>query len=310
MATLGLAMSILDRPKEPITREPAFFSLQIAEARRFFDSSHVSGPLRVVGGGVERCSAAYRVSRRDFPYVGVEFVAGGGGSLTLGNEQFPLVPGMLFAYDKKVPHSISSDAQNPLVKYFVDVTGARVRPLLKEAGLQPGRVSYSLSPQSILPIFDELIRSGIEQTGPRSQRCRSALFEALVCRIGDTRVDAPGRSAPAGAFDAYLRCRREIDRSAVRLRSLRDLAERCGVSEAYMCRLFVRFGAGETPYRLLKRLKIEYAVRRLSTEPGLLVKRVAHEAGFGDAFTFSKAFRAVLGRTPSQCRATGDKATA
>ncbi|MFT3788821.1 MAG: helix-turn-helix transcriptional regulator [Tepidisphaeraceae bacterium] len=86
------------------------------------------------------------------------------------------------------------------------------------------------------------------------------------------------------------------------MHSLRELADRCGVGEAYLCRLFARFGAGETPARLLRRLKLEHAARRLSTEPGLLVKQAALDAGFGDAFTFSKAFRAMLGRSPSQVR--------
>ncbi|MFT3788822.1 MAG: AraC family ligand binding domain-containing protein [Tepidisphaeraceae bacterium] len=189
-------MSIFDRSIDANVREPAFFSLQIAEARRFFDETEPTGSLRVVGGGVERCAADYQVRRSGFPYVGVEFVARGSGRLSLGKRKFSLVPGMLFAYDKSVQHEITSEADDPLVKYFIDITGPRGRSLLKDAGLSPGQVSYSLSPQSILPIFDELIRSGLETTGPRAARCRAALFEALTCRIGDTRVGAPKKRRP------------------------------------------------------------------------------------------------------------------
>lgn len=289
-------------------REPAFYSLHTSEARRFFAPLQASErrlPLRVIGGGVERCRPGYLIERSTFEYVGVEFVARGAGTLTLAGSQHALLPGMAFCYDRSVPHRITSDDANPLVKYFVDVEGPRVRPLLEDAGLKPGRVAHSLSPHAVLSVFDELVRTGIEPAGERWRRCCAALFEAALCRIADTRVTAPPKAQASAAFDTYLQARRELNQSALSLKSGRELAKKVGIGEAYLCRLFARFAAGQTPYRLLLHLKMDYAARRLAEDPGLLIKQVARETGFGDPFSFSRAFRSVTGRAPLQARAAG-----
>jgi AraC-like DNA-binding protein len=299
------SMAKLDHTDAQSWREPAFFSLQISEARRFFaplSTAERRLPLRVLGGGVERCRPDYRIERSQFEFVGVEFVARGSGSVRLGENQFTLMPGMAFCYDGSVDHLIKSDDQNPLVKYFVSVEGPGVKPLLAESGLLPGRVAYSLSPFSVLSVFDELIRSGMARPGARWRRCCGALFEALLCVIADTRMSTPPRAYTSPAFDTYLLARRELNQSALVLHSARELAERVGVSEAYLCRLFARFSAGQTPYRLLLQLKMEYAARRLVSEPGLLVKQIASEVGFTDPFSFSRAFRSMTGRSPLQVR--------
>ncbi|MBC7783519.1 MAG: AraC family transcriptional regulator, partial [Burkholderiales bacterium] len=277
------------------SREPEFYSLQISEAKRFHFSPVSGNPgLTVIGGGVERCATDYHVQRSGFPYLGIEFVARGAGKLRLGRRNHRLIPGQLFCYDASVPHDIRSDKDDPLVKYFVDVSGSEVASLLKIAGLRPGEVLYTVSPQAILSIFDELIRSGLDEAPHARQAC-GALFQVLAYRIADTRVATPTKATPA--FDTYLRCRRELYRSAVSLHSVQALAERCGLDEAYLSRIFRRFDS-TSPYQLLRRLKMEYAARRLA-EPGVLVKQVAAETGFTDPFTFSRSFRATIGRPPS-----------
>src|SRR4051812_35188258 len=55
--------------------EPAFFSHQIDEARRFFLRLDAPWPegFNVVCGGSEHCSSQFRIARDDFPYVSVEY---------------------------------------------------------------------------------------------------------------------------------------------------------------------------------------------------------------------------------------------
>ncbi len=299
MAKIDSSMSIFDRKKSsdhPSLPEPAYYSLQISEARRFhFRIDRRIAPLQVVGGGVERCSADYRVKRENFPYTAIEFVARGSGSVLLNRREHKLVPGILFCYDKRIAHDIRSDPSDPLIKYFVDLRGTETKGLLQTAALKPGEALHTVSPQSILTIFDELIRSGLESSQFSELACAS-LFRVLIYRIAGTRLTAPAKSTPA--FETYLHCRRELYRSAVKISSVQALAERCGVDEAYLCRIFKRFDT-DSPYQLLRRLKMEYAARRLA-EPGVLVKEVAHETGFADAFTFSKSFRQTIGRSPSE----------
>jgi AraC-like DNA-binding protein len=293
-------MSILDRSKSALPHhaaEPEYFSLQIAEARRFHfpPAGRRREPLLVVSGGVERCAADYHVVRSGFPLVGIEFVASGRGKLVLGGRRVALAPGVAFCYDHRVPHDIRSDPRDPLVKYFVDLDGASARRLLRKARFLPGDAVHSASPETILSILDEIVRTG-RHAGRHVHRVLPALAQVLLLRIDEHR--APVSPARSRGFESYLHCRRVLERHAAELRSVRDLAARCGASPEYLCRLFKRFDT-QSPYRRLLHLRMAIAADRLQ-DAGVRVQDVARELGFATPFHFARLFHRTHGMPPSE----------
>jgi len=278
---------------------PEFFSHQVGEARRFCLDLHPSGrrPLAVVSAGLEHCAPDYVIQRATFPYLCIEYVVRGRGRLKLGSFDSTLKAGMAFSYGPGIPHNITTDSRDPLVKYFVDFAGERAASILVKCGLADGRVVHVFPPDCVMPLFDELIRSGMQPRANTGELC-SMLLECLALKIG--AVSAPPEAAQSRSFAAYLRCRAVIEQNFLRLRSLEQIANRCGMDDAYICRLFSRFDS-QTPYRYLLRLKISHAATELQ-KPGRLVKDVAAEVGFTDSFHFSRLFRSMLGSSPSQFR--------
>lgn len=278
---------------------PEFFSQQVGEARRFTLDLHPSGrrPLAVVSAGLEHCAPDYVIERATFPYWCIEYVVRGRGQLRLGASGWTLKAGMAFSYRPGIPHHITSDPRDPLVKYFVDFAGRRAALVLETCGLAGGRVVHVFPPDAVMPLFEELIRSGMQPRANTGELC-SKLLECLALKIG--AVSAPPEAAQSRSFAAYLRCRAVIEQHFLHLRSLEQIAERCGMDGAYICRLFSRFDS-QTPYRYLLRMKINHAAAELQ-KPGRLVKDVAAEVGFADSFHFSRLFRSMLGSSPSQFR--------
>ena len=82
--------------------------------------------------------------------------------------------------------------------------------------------------------------------------------------------------------------------------NLSQLAAHCGVTPAYLCRLFRRH-LGVTPWRYLERLRLQVA-RYLLQETGLSVADVAFLAGFNDLRNFQRLFQRAYGKTPSAVR--------
>jgi len=80
---------------------------------------------------------------------------------------------------------------------------------------------------------------------------------------------------------------------------LDDVARACAISLRYLHQLF--HGAGETPAEHLRRRRLERAHRLLATTD-LPVTQVAYTCGFASPSTFSRAFRAHFGITPSESR--------
>jgi AraC-like DNA-binding protein len=81
---------------------------------------------------------------------------------------------------------------------------------------------------------------------------------------------------------------------------LDDVARACAISLRYLHQLFQ--GTGETAAEHLRRRRLERAHRLLAT-PGIPVTQVAYTCGFASLSTFSRAFRAHFGNTPSASRA-------
>jgi AraC-like DNA-binding protein len=281
------------------TSQPAFFSLQVRAAQRFY--LNLAPPanrrLAVVCGGCEHCAPDYAIHRPTFPYYSIEVVVGGRGTLTLAGGDFALLPGTVFSYGPGVSHDIATSAADPLVKYFVDFTGRQALRLLRQHELAPGSVRRVPAPGEIQELCDALIENGLRNSRFSSRICDS-LLECLVLKIAELLV--PGDAIQSPAFATYQRCRQHIQTHSGKLKTLAQVARQCHVDPAYLCRLFHRYDH-QTPYQFLMRLKMNQAAGRLGN-PGTLVKQVAADLNFDDACHFSRAFKNIFGVSPEAFR--------
>jgi len=83
---------------------------------------------------------------------------------------------------------------------------------------------------------------------------------------------------------------------------LRELARVCGVTPAYLCRLFRRY-LDITPWQYLMQLRLQVA-ERLLRGTTMSVAAVANLVGFNDLRHFQRVFRRTYGIPPSQVRET------
>jgi AraC-like DNA-binding protein len=251
----------------------------------------------VVCGGLEHCEPDFRIDRSNFPFFSLEFVARGKGQLIMDEQAHALIAGTVFAYGPGVHHVISTDPENRLVKYFVDFMGTRALPMMREFALAPGAVVHVGSPTQVLAIFDDLITSGRENRRYQQQLC-SILLKYLILKIADTVVTGDMTGTPA--YATYHTCREYMAAHCTALQTLSQWADACHIDEAYLCRLFKRFG-DLSPYQSLMRQKMRLAASRLQ-RPETLIKEIAFELGFSSAFHFSRAFKKAYGVSPDAFR--------
>ncbi len=79
-----------------------------------------------------------------------------------------------------------------------------------------------------------------------------------------------------------------------------EVAERIGVSQAHLTRLFDRH-FGVPPLQYYRRLRMEVAASRLINS-NLSVKEIAWELGYSNPFHFSRSFRRFAGMSPVEYR--------
>ena len=108
------------------------------------------------------------------------------------------------------------------------------------------------------------------------------------------------RSAAEDSNRRLLRARDAMDRSYAEPLDVPTLARVAHVSEAHFIRTF-RATFGETPHRYLQRRRVERAMWLLrSTDRS--VTDICMDVGFTSLGTFSRTFRAIVGRSPSDYR--------
>jgi AraC-like DNA-binding protein len=279
------------RPAVP----PKFISRQVAEARRFYLNLRPAATegITVICGGWERSAADYRIQRASFPFLSVEYVAGGVGAVTLGEQTHVLGPGAFYAYGPDVPHTISTDPEKRLSKYFVNYVGTRALALMDECGLGPGTFRAVAAGDEVQKAFEDLLRAGQRGVGA-SERLVALHLEILLLTVAEAGM--PARSSAQRAFQTFKRCQRYLEEHFENVATVEQAAAACHVDVAYFCRLFARFDR-QTPYGFLQRLKMNQAASLLETSR-FLIREVADRMRM-DPFHFSRAFKRVHGLSPT-----------
>jgi AraC-like DNA-binding protein len=282
-------------------RDASSFVSHQVEASRLFFLEPGDEDFYVIFGGFERCSADYRIDRRDYPWYSLEFVNRGNGSVKLGEVEHDLRPGTFYVYGPSFPHEITSSKDNPLGKYFVGFTGAGVESFFDQYDIRSGLIARCPKGEPIRRAFDTLIDRGVRKSGLAKPLC-AMLTRQLLLMCRDDATSPVNTDSPA--YAAYTRAKEFIERNYLTTTTLDGVSKACGLEAPYLCRLFSRFH-DESPYQFLTRLRMDHASRML-LEGGDTVKAVAEAMGFKDAFHFSRVFKSVHHVPPSRFRRSMD----
>jgi AraC-like DNA-binding protein len=275
--------------------EPNYISRQVEEARRFYFGQDVTpaDDLVAICGGWERVSRDYTIQRDTFPWLCLEFVAGGRGTLRMGKETHRLERGSVFAYGPGMAHRIETDADALLSKYYLNFAGREAADLMSAVMMSPGTCRRADNADELEEALSMMMEDGIRS------RPQAPLIAALQLRVfllklaGDGLIEG---EADRRAQQTLRRGLAHIDQNFLEAATVEQVAEACHVSPSHLTRLFIRFGYGP-PYRYLLRKKMVHAAVLLDSGR-LLVREVAERLGI-DAFQFSRMFKRVHGISPS-----------
>lgn len=132
---------------------------------------------------------------------------------------------------------------------------------------------------------------------PQAWEAQAAGFRpCLRCRPDAS----PGSPAWRGTDSSVKRAMDLIDQGALEQNSLPELAERLGIGDRYLRKLFQQqLGISPQAYCLFKRCDF---AKQLLQNSQLTVTEIAHASGFGSLRQFNTQFKKYAQQTPSQLR--------
>lgn len=152
----------------------------------------------------------------------------------------------------------------------------------------PGLVPFPAAAQHQLPPLLAALRHALPAQHPAASLDLHLNILRLLALLADVMRNQ-ARPAHAAGTPPEVVAREHLDAHYARGLALAELAAHAGITPAHLGRAFKR-RYGISPGRYRDRLRLEAACTLLR-DGDLLVKEIAYQLGYPDAYTFSKAFR-------------------
>ena len=227
----------------------------------------------------------------------LHYFIGGEGHFRVGGTLHTVQPGSMFICPPRIPHAIvARKTDNPISYYAVLFTieetseaGELEAILYRTTSKPPQNIGFNYR-----FFFEELKERSRSASSVRRQ---AALYQFIsflyLIGDGDIPVGEPGNIHLEKALDMMQ------DKVFGRLR-LPEVAEKLGITESYMIRLFRR-KLNITPMKYYTRLKVEAAAALLTDTP-LAIYEIADRLNFYSEYHFSRVFKHYTGSAPSMYR--------
>lgn len=215
--------------------------------------------------------------------------------------------GTLYIYDKKyvitahqgflIPANVSAyyqaDEEDPWEYIWVHIGGSKIHEFFERAGLSAEQPVFTPTShtEEIEAILDNLL-SNLD----REYYCIGKTYELFDCIV---RYSLTKNEMPTSKKLLYVK--RIINYIQIKYSEpirVDDIAHACGFERSYLTKLF-KEATGYTlqEYLLAYRMKQAGKMLTQSLHP---IQYIAYAVGYGDAFTFSKAFKRHTGLSPSE----------
>lgn len=237
-------------------------------------------------------------SRVDNGHVLFQFTLSGEGKFEQDGQTHRLLPGTGFAVN--IPSAFryyyDDSSRRPWEFIWLNAKGEDAVRMWDRILERNGPLISLRDSSPALDRFWELYRGVSEDQLTEPTELSVRLYRFMLALL------MPDAGSPARAEAASLagKAKLYMKEHVAQPLSLREIADHCGVTGEYLCRLF-RKNEAISPLEYLRRRRIEKAVAMLRST-SLDVAEVGRRCGFESASYFGKTFKAYLGLSPSAFR--------
>lgn len=229
------------------------------------------------------------------PHYIFHYLLQGRGSLTIENKTYSVASHEGFLIPSNVLSYYIADSYDPWHYVWIHLDGPQVHEYFQAAGLNQSKPVFIPSeyPNNMPVIMEDFLSNH-----DRELYCIGKTFEFFDCiRLLSTN------EVESTANYKLVYIKKIIDYIHVNYSipfHMDALAKACGLERSYMTKLF-KNATGSTPQEYLVSYRMKQA--RLMLEKGKIsIQNIAYAIGYGDSFTFSKAFKRYVGMSPRDYR--------
>ncbi len=239
------------------------------------------------------CPEDWQINDLAFEDYDLWYIRRGAGMLTRSGVEFNLRPGQLYLFRPGDVISARQIEDDRLRVYFCDFSPAN-NSLFKYLSFPFVTCD---SGDRIADAFRLFFREAGRCGDVSSFSVRLLLYSVFQFWLQAGEVSLKGLDQGVSGFEALLRAIDFMEFHRNERLSLLQLSKVCAMEKSGLTRLFKKL-IGKSPIKYHNELRMSYAGFLL--DAGASVKEVSTQTGYADTFSFSKAFKRVTGRNPSE----------
>lgn len=225
------------------------------------------------------------------------YVIKGTGTYTLANEVITMKKGQLFLVSNGYPHSSYSDPDDLIHMFSMrfGIYDNHSKKFISNFFKEPFGLVLTPPPSALIQDkLSTIYKHYLEDTSIKDAITTTLMNHILLdlCSIADTT----GPLAPIRDLTKLITLNHGTNISVT------DLASRTHLSTKQFTRLFTQANH-TTPHQFIISTRINHG-KYLLEETNLSIKNIAQELGYSDAFSFSKQFKKITGRSPTSHRSS------
>lgn len=203
---------------------------------------------------------------------------------------FLIYPGELTFYQ--------ADGQQPWTYLWIALGGEKIEQFLQLAGFsRENRICHTSQPEKLQACVTDIIAHNTLSYANEIY-IQGALLTFLSCLTADAGVPYAAGEKVANMY--INKAISYIQRNYQNNVTVREIADYLSLNRSYLTELFVKH-IHISPQQFLMQYRITKATELLKNTD-LTVENVAYSCGYANGLSFSKAFKKVTGRSPTEYR--------
>jgi len=223
------------------------------------------------------------------------YVLSGRGHLILDGKRFDISAHQGFLIPKDCMAYYEADKEDPWQYAWIHVDGPRAAEIYSEVGLTKTTPLFipSFSADEAYDIIVDIYNHLDEEC-----YCMGKVYEFFNVLVTRSCIQKPEESDLKLSY--VKKIIRYIQVKYSESISIEDIAYICGLNRSYLTRLF-KDATGYTPQQYLINYRIKKS-KEILANTNASIQQVSFLVGYSDTFTFSKAFKKIVGMAPSEYR--------
>lgn len=245
--------------------------------------------------GYQACDPGYSYGSTIRPRAIFHYVKKGSGTLIIEDKEYKIGAKQGFLIPANMLSYYEADEEDPWAYYWIHVDGPRVNDLFLQAGIDSNQPIFTST--EVDNTLEDVMRSLLLHYR-QEYYCLGKVYEFFdyLTSHSVTRQE-PNISAKLGYIKNVIRYIQLMYADQI---NVEIIARECGLNRSYLTRVF-KEATGTTIQEYLNSYRMKVAADKLKNTD-ISIQQISCSVGYGDTFTFSKAFKRFYSHSPSEYR--------